>query len=240
MEEIHYLIPEKLKIIQNNDFFKFGTDSVLLSDFVDIRGGERVLDLGCGSGVIPLLLAYKKNPSRVIGLEIQADLVEMSRRSVEMNGLKEKIEIREGDLKEIGNYIRNDIFDIVVSNPPYTPVNAGKITNNRRKAIARHEITVNLDDVVKSAAFVLINNGSFFMVHRSWRMSEVFTSLRKYNLEPKKLRLVQSRYNKSPDMFLIKAIKGANGGLNVEPVLIVYEGDSIEYTEEVKKIYGEI
>src|SRR6056297_1270648 len=128
MEEIHYLIPEKLKIIQNNDFFKFGTDSVLLSDFVDIREGEKVLDLGCGSGVIPLLLAYKKNPSKVIGLEIQSDLVKMSRRSVEMNGLKEKIEIREGDLKEIGNYIRNDSFDIVVSNPPYMPVNAGKIT----------------------------------------------------------------------------------------------------------------
>ncbi len=238
MEEIHYLIPSELKIIQDNRFFKFGTDSVFLSNFVDISKGDIVIDFGSGSGVIPLLVAYKQEPSRVMGIEIQHELVQLSRRSIEMNNLQDKIEIIEGDFKNSTEYIEHGSVDQVITNPPYMPVSSGKITADRRKAIARHEIYAKLEDVVREASKVLRFGGYFNIVHRSWRLTELITIMERYNLEAKRLRFIQPRRNRGPDTFLLTAKKGAKKGIKIEPVLIVYKGEDSEYSEEVKEIYG--
>lgn len=239
MEEVHYLIPEKLKIIQNDDYFKFGTDSVFLANFTRVRTGDLVVDLGSGSGVIPLLLAYKQDPEQVIGVELQSELVEMSRRSVGMNGLGDIIDIREGDLKRVTDFIKPDTVDVVVSNPPYMPVGAGKITSNHQKAIARHEIKADLENVIKGASRVLKFGGILNLVHRAWRLAEVISVLKEYNLEPKKLRMVQPRQDRAPDSFLLRARKGGKRRLEMAPTLIVYKENSSQYTDEVKEMYGE-
>lgn len=239
MEEIHYLIPDKLRIIQDDKFFKFGTDSVLLANFAEIKEGDKVVDLGTGSGVISLLLAHKCRPSLVTGLEIQPELVELAERNVALNGLEDKVEIIEGDLCQTGEYIEPGSRDSVVCNPPFTPVSAGKVTENKYRAIARHEIKADLEDVVRAASGLLCFGGHFFLVHRAWRMAETFSLLREYDLEPKRLRVVHPRQGRQADSFLLKARRGGNPGLEVDPVLIVYEGESQEYTREVKEMYGE-
>lgn len=239
MEEITNLIPGKLDIIQDTDFFKFGNDSVFLVDFTRVRNGDIVVDLGSGSGVMPLLLAYRKNLARVVGIEIQEKLVQMARRSVEMNNLQEKIEIIKGDYCRTSEIIKTGSVDLVITNPPYMPPSSGKITLGEEKAIARHEIMGSLEDVIREGAAILRFGGLMTMVHRTIRLPEIIYLLKEYNLEPKRMRLVQSRINSAPKIVLIEARKGGNPGLDQEPVLIVYEEDSDEYTREVKRIYRE-
>lgn len=238
MEEIHYLIPDQLQIIQDSDYFKFGTDSVLLANFADIKPGEIVIDLGCGSGVIPLLLAYKQQPDLVYGLEIQPHLAALAVRNTKLNNLEEKIKIISGDLKEIDDYLEAESVDQVITNPPYMPVNAGKVTADRKKAIARHEIYATLEDFIAAADWVLRPGGKLNIVHRCWRLPELLKLLSEYQLVAKRLRFVQARRDRAPDTFLLTARRGVSEGLKVEPVLIVYEGDSDQYTGEVREIYG--
>lgn len=239
MEEVHWLIPGKLKIIQNHNFFKFGNDSVFLANYTRVRDGALVVDLGCGSGVIPLLLAFKQNPEKVIGIEIQSPLVDMARRSVKMNKMEDKIEIIEGDLKKVNEFVKPESVDVVVSNPPYTPVSGGKMTKNKEIAIAKHEIKATLEDVIGAADKILRFGGIFTMVHRARRLAEMIVLLKKYNLEPKRLNIVQSRHGTQPKTVIVEAIKGAREGLEIDPVLIVYKGNTGEYTNKVKRMYGE-
>jgi tRNA1(Val) A37 N6-methylase TrmN6 len=239
MEEIHYLIKDELEIIQGNRFFKFGTDSVLLADFVKLSSGDRVIDLGTGSGVIPLLLAYKNEGVTVRGIEIQKELAELAKRNVEHNNLEEKIEIINHDLCDLRDVTAAGSCDVVVSNPPYLPLNEGQMTNNKYLAAARHEIHAEIEDVIRAAAYVLKYGGAFYIVYRAERLTEVIEKLSKYNFQAKELRLVQSRLDKEADIFLLKAKKGANPGLRIKPVLVIYNGQSNDYTAEVKEIYGE-
>ncbi|MFP4661620.1 MAG: tRNA1(Val) (adenine(37)-N6)-methyltransferase [Halanaerobiales bacterium] len=239
MEEITILIPEKLNIIQDSRYFKFGNDSVFLAHFTAVRSGSMVVDFGTGSGVIPLLLAFKQDPQRIIGLEIQDKLVALARRSVEMNSLEDKIEIISTDYREASQIIDYGSVDLVVTNPPYMPVSDGKITMGKEKAIARHEIYGTLDDVIREGAAILRFGGKMTMVHKTQRMSEVIYTMKKYKLEPKRIRFIQSRLKTPPKTFLIESQKGARPGIDIEPVLLVYEEDSHEYTREVKEIYGE-
>jgi tRNA1Val (adenine37-N6)-methyltransferase len=239
MEEIHYLIPEKLLIIQDSDFFKFGTDSILLADFSNIRDGDIVLDLGSGSGVIPLLLAFKQKPAKIIGIEIQEELVEISRRSVELNNLTGIIDIIKGDIRDLGNHISPGSIDVLVSNPPYLPLNGGRITENEKKAVARHEIYVSLEDVIREGSKALRYGGKISMVYRSRRMVELIEMMKKYYLEPKRLCMVHPREGRASNVFLITAQKGARVGIDIMPPLIIYKGNTDEYTDKVKKIYGE-
>lgn len=239
MEEIHYLIKDELEIIQDNRFFKFGTDSVLLADFVNLRTGDRVLDLGTGSGVIPLLLAYKNEDVKVTGIEIQKELADLAQRNVRHNNLEEKIEIINHDLCDLKEITAAGSYEVVVSNPPYLPLNEGQITDNKYLAAARHEVHAEIEDVIKAAAYVLKYGGAFYIVYRAERLTEVIEKLSKYNFQAKELRLVQSRIDKEADIFLLKAKKGASPGLRIKPVLVIYKGQSNQYTAEVKEIYGE-
>jgi len=239
MEEMHYLIEEELEIIQDSRFFKFGTDSVLLADFAELRSGDKVLDLGTGSGVIPLLLAYKNEDIKLTGIEIQKPLAELAERNVELNKLGDKIDIVNHDLCRLKEIAAAGSFDVVISNPPYLPLDGGKVTENKYLAAARHEIHAEIEDVISAASQVLKYGGLFYLVYRAERLTEVIELLSKYNMQAKVLRFVQSRLEKEADIFLLKAKKAAEPGLRIKPVLIIYQNQSSEYTDEVKEIYGE-
>ncbi len=224
-------------IIQNPEQFCFGMDAVLLSGFAWIRKEEKVLDFGTGNGILPILLAAKTAGRYFVGLEIQPELADMAKRSVQMNDLSDRIEIREGDLREADQIFGRASFDVIVSNPPYMNQNHGLTNPQEAKAIARHEITCCLEDVLRQAALVLKPGGRFFMVHRPHRLADIIAYMKQYKLEPKRMRLVYPFIDGEANMVLIESVRGGNPWLKMEPPLIVYQAPGV-YTKEVLKIYG--
>lgn len=222
-----------LKILQNPSWFCFGVDAVLLASFAKIKKGARVLDFCTGNGVIPLLLAAKSKAEKIIGVEIQEKVAEMASRSVQMNGLQEKIEIIPGDLR---TYSGRD-FDVITCNPPYKEAAGGLISGREELAIARTEIHCTLHDVIASARKMLKPNGSLFFIHRPERLADIFYFLRQQDIEPKVLRFIQPTADKAPTMVLIQAMRCARPKLLVEKPLIIYDKDG-RYTEEIQRIYG--
>ncbi|MGN0276848.1 MAG: tRNA1(Val) (adenine(37)-N6)-methyltransferase [Hominisplanchenecus sp.] len=225
------------KIIQNPKKFCFGMDAVLLSGFARAKTGEKVLDIGTGTGIIPILMAAKTKGRHFTGLEIQHESAEMAMRSVAYNHLEERISIVEGDIREAGKLFAPASFDVVTSNPPYMVANHGLVNPDSAKMIARHEICCTLEDIAQQTAKLLKNGGRFYMVHRPFRLAEIFCTLVKYDLEPKRMRLVYPYVDKEPNMVLIEALKGGNSRITCEPPLIVYKEQGV-YTEEIYDIYG--
>ena len=226
------------KIIQNAKKFCFGMDAVLLSGFTDVKEGETVLDMGTGTGILPILLAAKTEGKLFTGLEIQDESADMAKRSVQYNKLEERISIVQGDIREAGTLFAPASFDVITSNPPYMTGNHGLVNPDMSKAIARHEICCTLEDLVSQTAKLLKHGGRFYLVHRPFRLAEIFSILVKYRLEPKRMRLVYPYIDKEPNMVLIQALKGGNSRLTCEPPLIVYEKPGI-YTQEIHDIYGQ-
>ena len=227
-----------LKIIQNKDGFCFGIDSVLLSDFSrDLPKNTTALDLGTGTGILGILLCGKTNLSKIYGIEIQKDVADMAKRSIELNNLTNKFEIINDDIKNLSNHFQNNSFDAIISNPPYKKDNCGIKNESETKLISRHEITASLEDFISISSKLLKNNCSLYMVHRPERLSDLFYLLKKYKLEPKKLRIVQSYYDSKPKLILVKATKNAKSFLNIEKPLIIYNKDG-SYTDEIYEIYG--
>ena len=237
-ERIDDLQLNNLKIIQNKDGFCFGIDAVLLSDFAkDIRNNSTVLDLGTGTGIIGILLCAKTKLSKIYGIDIQKDVCDMAFRSVKLNNLENKFEIINTNIKELTNTFEEASFDAIVSNPPYKKDNSGLKNESETKLISRHEITASLENFILVSSKLLKSNGSIYMVHRPERLSDLFYLLKKYNLEPKKLRLVQSYQDSKPKLVLVKATKNAKSFLNIEEPLIIYNKDG-SYTDEIFKIYS--
>ena len=245
-ERIDDLEYNNLKIIQNKKGFCFSLDSVLISDFArEVKKGSCGVDLGTGTGVISLLLAAKTNLKKIIGVEVQEDVADMAKRSVYLNKMQDKIEIVNRNIKDIlqkkDKYIINEklqmeSFDFVVTNPPYKKLETGKVNENEYKYISRHEVTANLEDFMKVSRYLLKDKGAFYMVHRPDRLVDIVELMRKYKIEPKKLRFVHSKIEKEPSLILIKGIKNARPFLKIEKPLIVYKENG-EYTEEIYKIY---
>lgn len=225
------------QIIQNPEKFCFGMDAVLLSGFVKVKPNGTVLDLGTGTGIIPILLEAKTKASHLTGLEIQEESADMARRSVELNGLSSKIDIVTGDIKEAGSVFEAASFDVITSNPPYMIAKHGLQNPDTPKAIARHEILCTLKDVVSQTSKLLKPGGHFFMVHRPFRLAEIFTLMQEYKIEPKRMKLVYPYVDKEPNMVLIEGIKGAHSRMTVEKPLIVFEKPGI-YTSEIRDTYG--
>lgn len=224
-------------IIQDPKRFCFGMDAVLLSGFAKAKRGDYVLDLGTGTGIIPILMEAKTQAEHFTALEIQKDSVDMARRSVYLNHLEEKIEIVEGDIKEASVLFHASCFDVVVSNPPYMTKQHGLTNKELPKTIARHEILCTLEDVIREGAKVLKPNGHFFLVHRPFRLPEIFAVMQKYRIEPKRMKLVHPFVEKEPNMVLLEGIKDGKPRLTVEKPLIIFrEKDS--YTDEIYEIYG--
>ena len=236
-ERIDDLERNGYKIIQNEGKFCFGMDAVLLTGFASVREGERVLDLGTGTGIIPILLEAKTKGSEFKALEIQHESADMARRSVMLNSLEEKIEIVEGDIKEASKIFGAAVFDVVTTNPPYMNDNHGLKNPELPKAIARHEVLCDLEDVVKAAARCLKPGGKFYMVHRPFRLAEIMVVMNRYKLEPKRMRLVYPFIDKEPSMVLIEGARGGKSRITVEPPLIIYESQH-KYTKEIYDIYG--
>ncbi|MDO5798458.1 MAG: tRNA1(Val) (adenine(37)-N6)-methyltransferase [Eubacteriales bacterium] len=223
-------------VIQNPEKFCFGMDAVLLSGFAKIRKNARVLDMGTGTGIIPILLKSREKGTRFTGLEIQEECADMASRSVAYNGLESAIDIVCGDIKEAAEIFGAASFDVVTSNPPYMIGEHGLRNPYMAKAIARHEVLCTLEDVVSQASRVLKDRGHFFMVHRPFRLAEIFQVLMKYKLEPKRMQLVYPYIDREPNMVLIEACKGGNSRITVERPLIVYEKPG-EYTRAILEIY---
>lgn len=266
-ERIDDLEFNNLKIIQNKDGFCFGIDSVLISDYAkkDIKNNALGVDLGTGTGIISILLSAKTRLSKIIGIEVQKEVADMAQRSIELNGLQNKIEIKNMNIKNIIQNIDNsklekrkkqvklgniqtethkekyniwlEKFDFVVTNPPYKKLETGKVNESEYKYISRHEATANLEDFIKVSKYLLKDKGSFFMVHRPDRLVDIIELMRKYKLEPKNIRFIYPSVDKSPNLVLIKGIKNAKPFLKIDKPLIIYNQNG-EYTDEIYEIYG--
>lgn len=236
MERIDDLQIKGYKIIQDNRYFCFGMDAVLLSDFVRGKKSAKILDMGTGTGIIPILLEAKEKGTEFVGLEIQEESVSMAKRSVILNGLEDRIQIVHGDIKEASKLLKQNIFDIVTCNPPYMTNQHGLTNAEKAKSIARHEILCTLDDVIREGAKLVKERGSFYLIHRPFRLAEIIGKLLQYRLEPKRMRLVYPYIDREPNMVLIEAVKGGNSMIKIEPPLIVYEEDG-KYTKEIFDIY---
>lgn len=236
-ERIDDLHRNHYKIIQNTKKFCFGMDAVLLSGFAKVKEGETALDLGTGTGIIPILLEAKTKGKHFSALEIQEESAFMAKRSVELNNLQDKIDIIIGDIKEASKIFGAASFDVITTNPPYMTDNHGLVNPNKEKAIARHELLCSLEDVIRESAKILKTNGRFYMVHRPFRLAEIIVTMEKYKLEPKHMCFVHPYINKEPNMVLIEAMKGAKPRVTIDAPLIVYKEPGV-YTDEIYDIYG--
>ncbi|MBD5457750.1 MAG: tRNA1(Val) (adenine(37)-N6)-methyltransferase [Lachnospiraceae bacterium] len=236
-ERIDDLQRNGYRIIQNPDKFCFGMDAVLLSGFARAKEGSIVLDMGTGTGIIPILMEAKTKAACLTGLEIQEESADMARRSVALNGLEKKIAIVTGDIKEAGNLFGAASFDVITCNPPYMIGQHGLVNPEDAKAIARHEILCTLEDVIGQAAKLLKPGGNFFMVHRPFRLAEIMTLLCQYKLEPKRMQMVYPFVDKEPNMVLIEANRGGKPRMKVEKPLIIYREPGV-YMPEIYDLYG--
>lgn len=236
-ERIDDLQRNGYQIIQNPEKFCFGMDAVLLSGFVRVKPGARVLDLGTGTGIIPLLVEAKTQASHISAIEIQEESADMARRSVQLNHLEDKISIVTGDLREADQFFDAASFDVVTCNPPYMIGQHGLKNPDAPKAIARHEILCTLEDVVRMAARLLRPGGHFCMVHRPFRLAEIITVMTRYQLEPKRMKLVHPYVDREPNMVLIEACRGGRSRMTVEKPLIVFREPNV-YHDEIRDVYG--
>ena len=236
-ERVDELHRNGYSIIQNSGKFCFGIDAVLLSGFAKVKTNEKALDLGTGTGIIPILLEAKTSGKQFVGLEIQSESADMAERSVKMNGLEDKISIVTGDIKEASHIFGTSSFDVITTNPPYMIDDHGLKNPTDAKAIARHEVLCNLDDILRESARLLKQHGRFYMVHRPFRLAEIFSKMVEYGIEPKRMRLVYPYVDKEPNMVLIEGLRGGKPRLTVEKPLIVYQKEGA-YTPEIYEIYG--
>ena len=216
-----------LELIQDPEKFCFGVDAVLLSDFVKVRPGENVLDLGTGNGIIPLLLSAKTQAAHITGLEIQEDIVEMARRSVSHNGLNDRIDIVEGDIKEAADILKPAFFDVITTNPPYMLAEHGLRNPDDSRAIARHEVLCSLDDILRESMKLMQDKSRFYMIHRPFRLTEIMIKMNYYKIEPKRIRFVHPYIDKEPTMVLIEGVRGARSRVTVGPPVVLHTRETV-------------
>ncbi len=226
-----------LRIIQKKDGFRFGIDAVLLSDFAkDIRA-EEMLDMCSGCGIIPILLSAKTKIPKISGLEIQEEVFDSAKRSVELNGLTNRVFIEKGDIKEGYKIYGKRRFGLITCNPPYMPKGTAVTNELDTKIIARHEILCTLEDVIKSASKLLKQHGHFLMVHKPTRLADILCLMRQYGIEPKRIRLVHKKADAEPSLVLVDGAYKGGVELRIMPPLYLYNENG-EETEELKRIYG--
>lgn len=236
-ERIDDLQRNNLKIIQDPGRFCFGMDAVLLSGFAAAGKGDKLLDLGTGTGILPILLSAKTEAAELTGLEIQPESADMADRSVRLNGIGDRVKIVRGDIKEADKLFPLSSMDVITCNPPYMIGEHGLTNPESPKAIARHEIECTFEDVARVTERILKPNGHFYLVHRPFRLSEILCTLTKYHLEPKRMRLVYPFSDREPNMVLIDSVRGAKPRMTVEKPLIIFREKDV-YTDEVKELYG--
>lgn len=229
---------KNLQIIQNPNYFCFGMDAVLLSWFAtkEVKKKVKILDLGTGTGILPLLLYGKSQACQIDGVEIQSELVEMAKRTLKRNGLEKEIAIFQGDLRD-KKTLKANYYDVIVSNPPYLGMGNGRTNKDSIKSISRHEVSCSLEALIKASRRSLKDHGYLYLVHRAQRLADILSLLREYQIEAKSLQFVHSTTDQQANLILIAARKGGKAGMIIDPPLIVYSKQG-EYTKELKKIYG--
>lgn len=238
-ERVDDLQRKGYRVIQNPDWFCFGVDAVLLADFARAKKGEKCLDLGTGTGIIPILMAARYEEAEAFrGLEIQEKVAEMAGRSVALNHLQDKMEIACGDIKEASKLLGKAKFDVVTCNPPYMDDKKGLKNPSEPMAIARHEVLCTFEDVAREAASCLRPGGRFYMIHRPRRLMDLLETLRRYKLEPKRMRFVHPYVDKEASMVLVEAHRGGGVLMRLEPPLVIYREPGV-YTDEIVRIYQE-
>lgn len=226
-----------IKVIQKKQGFRFGVDAVLLANFARVKKHHSVIDLCSGTGIIPFILAGKTEASKITGLEIQPGMVEMAQRTIDYNSLRNRVDMVQGDLRDMGLLSSLQRADVVTVNPPYKLHNSGLINPLSEEAIARHEVLCSLEDVIAACRKLLKDNGRMYMVHRPERMVDILCIMRKYKIEPKAIRLVHPSASKAPNIMLIEGQRDGGAYLKWEPPLYIHNEDG-SYTEEIEKIYG--
>lgn len=224
-------------IIQKKKGFCFGMDAVLLSGFAWVRKGEKAIDLGTGTGIIPILLEAKTEGIAFTGLEIQKEMADMAMRSVRLNRLEDKIHIVQGDLKEANRIFGKASFDVVTANPPYMTGQSGLKNPHEPKAISRHEIFCTWEDVVRETKLLLKPGGRFYLVHRPRRLAEIISVLKSYELEPKRMKMVHPFADREANMVLIEAVKGGGTMMKIEAPIVVFQEPGV-YSKEIREVYG--
>lgn len=220
-----------LIVIQKKKGYRFSVDSYLLAAFVDECEGSRVVEIGSGSGVVSILLAGIKKLN-MTGVEIQSSLAEMSQRSIEINKLRKQLNIIHADIKNF----RSERFDAVVANPPYRPVGSGRINPKDEKALARHELSLSLEELLYCSNRLLNDSGRFYAIYPAWRLPDMICSMRASNIEPKRIVMVHSHYQSRASLFLIEGVKGAGKEMFLEPPLYIYESEN-KYTGIMEDLF---
>lgn len=237
-ERIDDLQFKGLRIIQNPEHFCFGLDAVLLARFAAPTDSDSIIDLGTGTGIIPIMASGLCTSENIVGLDIQECMCEMAEKSIRLNDLCERVSILRGDLREVEAIFAPRSFSLVISNPPYIKAGSGIVNEYSQKAISRHEVMCKLEDVVRAAGYLLKENGRFSMVNKPERLMECFELMHKYGIEPKKVQLVYPKADKPPSAVLIEGVKGAREGLRfMKPIIVMNE--SGEYTCQIDKIYSD-
>ena len=240
MEVTNYLLGYKDKyIVQNTQMFNFSLDSVLLPNFVTLNKNiKNILDIGCGNAPIPLILSTKTN-ALITGVEIQKDVYDLAVKSVKINDLENQIKIINADINELYNKFETESFDVITCNPPFFKVSEqSNLNKSDYKTIARHEVKLNLDDIFKISKKLLKNNGYVAIVHRPERLLDILESMKKYNIEPKKIQFIYPKTNMEANILLVEGKKNGNKGLKILPPIYTHLENG-EYTEQIKKYFEE-
>jgi len=235
---IDFLNHRGMKIIQRNDYLNFSIDSVLISNFLTInKNRKKIMDLGTGNGVIPMLLS-KRTKANIIGIEIQETSVELAKKNIILNKLESQVEIVKGDIKKLNENFKDQSFDAVITNPPFFKFNGdeSQLNDLDQLTFARHEILVNLEEIIKAGNYLLKNRGYFAMVHRADRLIDILELMKKYKIEPKRIRFCHTTKEKSAKIILIEGLKGADEGLIIEKPLYINKKDG-SYTEEILEMF---
>ncbi|OON97512.1 MAG: hypothetical protein ATN36_03145 [Epulopiscium sp. Nele67-Bin005] len=228
------------QLIQNPEVFCFGIDAVLLAHYTKIvRQNTQILDIGTGTGIVPILMHGVYNKGNYTGIDIQEDMVEMANRSVLLNKIEQDVCIKCVDIKDFKQHFKSEQFDVITCNPPYMKPSAGLKNENCSKTIARHEVACTLEDIICASKFLLKEKGKLVLIHRAHRLVDILYFMRQYKIEPKRMQMIYPKVNKAPTMVLVEGVKYANAELRVDAPLIVYNEDST-YTKDIENIYSEI
>ena len=226
-----------LKIIQDKEKYSFTSDSALLANFINAKKTDHCIEVGCGSGVISILLSYKCNPNKIVAFEIQSSAASLAERNVVLNNLSEKIKVVNAPIQEFKNYVNPESFDVVFTNPPYMKVNKDSLINEKEEiAISRHEVKLSLNELIENSAKLLKFGGKFYLVHKAERLAEIFYEMKNNKIEPKKMFFVSPSANTDPNIVLIEGRKGGKSGLKVLPTLIVNDKNG-DYLYTIRKLY---
>ncbi|MGL4362039.1 MAG: tRNA1(Val) (adenine(37)-N6)-methyltransferase [Cellulosilyticaceae bacterium] len=236
-ERIDDLQRKGYKLIQNPEVFCFGIDAVLLAHFAGMtKKTKHILDIGTGTGIIPILMHAMHERGQYVGIDVQEEMVDMANRSVKLNNIEQDIEMKHIDIKQYKQNFKPHQFDLVTCNPPYMKGTTGLKNDNHSKTIARHEVLCTLEDIIEAAAYVLKDKGKFAMIHRPQRLVDIMYGMKQNGIEPKRLQMVHGKANTAPTMVMVEGVRNGGSELRVDAPLIVYNNDN-SYTNEILKIY---